>query len=160
MLWLSVMQEHVRFWTSVVLHNSKYFVAMHKIFNWFGVWQDQWNKLSSHLNATEASRNVCNTMWDVDIKENKKVNFFCYDWVKPVLIFVWEGTHSSACGCFNVFSRMPINMTMEITCCTNRLPLMILCDVWFNNTSSARISVMYPIFKLESYRLFTGLYIF
>ena len=90
----------------------------------------------------------------------EKVNLFCYDTVKPVLIFVWEGTHSLACGCCNVFSKMLINMTMKTACCTNRLPLMILYDVGFNNISPARICVMCPIFNPESYRLFSGLYVF
>jgi len=51
----------------------------------------------------------------------QKVNFFCYDRVKIFLIFIWEGTHSLACGCCNVFGKMPINMTMKLACCTNRL---------------------------------------
>ena len=90
----------------------------------------------------------------------EKVNFFCYNRVKLLLLYVWEGTHSLACGCCNVFSKMPINMIMKIACCTNRLPLMILYDVGFNNISPARICVMYPILNLESYRLFIGLYVF
>jgi len=88
----------------------------------------------------------------------EKVDFFCYDRVKLVLLYVWEGTHSLACGCCNVFSKKPT--TMKIACCTNRLSLMILYDVGFNNISPVRICVMYPILNLESCRLFVGLYIF
>ena len=90
----------------------------------------------------------------------KKVNFFCYNRVKPLLIFEWEGMHTLVYGCCNVFSKMAVNMAMKMSCCTNKSQLMILYDVEINNVSPARICVIYPIFNLESYKLFTGLYVF
>jgi hypothetical protein len=79
--------------------------------------------------------------------------------MKPVLLFVWEGTHTLACGVCNVFSNVPINMTMKIACCTKMLPLIVFY-VGINTVSPARISVIYLTFNLESYRVFAGLYVF